>query len=214
MPSTVDVLLRAVPQHGLRWAGAVRWADRPQLRGPGVYLVARTEDPTKLPPPSTPAPLAPAALDQLLARCPVTVDGQPASRATLAARLGSCWLPDEPVLYIGMASRSVAERVSDYYRTPLGARRPHKGGWFVKTLATLDQLWVHVAPADEPERAEQDLIGAFCADVSPASQAGLHDPQRPLPFANLVWLGQRKRHGISDATTSTRQGSGAISASG
>jgi hypothetical protein len=200
MPSTVDALLRAVPQYGVRWVGAIRWGTLPQIRGPGVYLVTSVEDPTELPPRCHPVPLSPAALDELLVRCSVTVDGRPASQATLAARLAACWLPDEPIVYIGKASRSVAGRVSAYYRTPLGARRPHKGGWFVKTLATLDDLWVHVASAEDPERAEQALISAFCVGVSPATLAGLHDQERPLPFANLVWPpGSRKRHGITGA---------------
>lgn len=194
MPSTVEALLRSV---GLRWTGAVRWGDRPHLRVPGIYLVVRTPDPTGLPPPTT-APVSPVALDELLSRCLVTVDGQPASQAMLAERLAACWLPDEPVIYIGMASRSVARRVGEYYRTPLGARRPHAGGWFVKTLATLDELWVHVAPANEPGRSEHELIGAFCAAVSSTTREALHDPERPLPFANRVWpTGSRKRHGIS-----------------
>jgi hypothetical protein len=195
MPSTVEALLRSVD---LQWAGAVRWADRPQLRAPGIYLVARTPDPAELPPPTPTAPLSPAALDELLGRCLVTVDGQPASQAMLADRLAACWLPDEPVLYIGMASRSVAHRVGDYYRTRLGASRPHAGGWFVKTLAPLDELWVHVASASHPGRSEQDLIGAFCAGVAPTTRDALHDPERPLPFANRLWPpGSRKRHGIS-----------------
>jgi hypothetical protein len=194
MPSTVEALLRSV---GLEWAGAVRWGDRPQLRTPGVYLVACTPDPTDLPAPTPAAPLSSRALDELLDRCLVTVDLQPASQTMLADRLAACWLPDEPILYIGMASRSVARRVGDYYRTRLGASRPHAGGWFVKTLATLDELWVHAASANDPRRSEQDLIGAFCAGVAPATRNTLHDPERPLPFANRFQPpGSRKRHGI------------------
>jgi hypothetical protein len=194
MPSTVDALLR---DSGLPWAGAVRWRERPPHGGPGVYVVARAEDPTVLPS-NLAAPLSPAALGQLLARCPVTVDGVLAGPRRLAARLAAFWLPDEPVVYIGKAGSSVADRVSAYYHTPVGAvRGPHKGGWFIKTLADLDALWVHVAPADHPEQAEQQLIEAFCAGVSSATRAALHDPEQPLPFANLqrrpgVW----KRHGL------------------
>lgn len=56
---------------------------------------------------------------------------------------------------------------------------------------------VHVAPADHPEQAEQRLIEAFCVGVSSATRTALHDPEQPLPFANLqrrpgVW----KRHGL------------------
>jgi hypothetical protein len=194
MPSTVDALLRDA---GLRWVGAVRWRERPPLGEPGVYLVARAKDPAALPA-NLAAPLSPAALEQLLARCPVTVDGVLAGPHRLAARLAAFWLPDESVIYIGKAGGSVADRVGAYYHTPVGAvRGPHKGGWFIKTLAILDTLWVHVAPADHPEQAEQRLIEAFCAGVSSATRAALHDPEHPLPFANLQRRpGVGKRHGL------------------
>lgn len=165
-----------------------------------MYLVATTEDSVELPPPCHRAPLLLTALDDLLAQCPVTVDGQPASRTTLADRLAACRLPDEPVVYIGQTGRSVSRRVRAYYRTPLGAKRPHKGGWFVKTLATLEDLWVHYAPAANPKQAEEDLIGAFCAGVSATTKTSISDSELPLPFANLEWRrGERKRHGISGA---------------
>lgn len=49
-------------------------------------------------------------------------------------RLATFWLPDEVVLYIGLAGASVRKRVRQYYRTPLGDKRPHAGGWWLKTL--------------------------------------------------------------------------------
>jgi hypothetical protein len=44
------------------------------------------------------------------------------------------------------------------------------------------------------------MLDAFAAATSPTTRARLHDPARPIPYANLRWLGHgRKRHGIDGA---------------
>jgi len=72
-------------------------------------------------------------------------------------------VPDETILYIGLAGTSLRTRVRDYYKTPLGARRPHAGGWFIKSLANVNDLLVHFAPADDPCAAENAMLGSFCS---------------------------------------------------
>lgn len=88
------------------------------------------------------------------------------------------------MLYIGRASKSVRKRVRDYYRTPLGATRPHAGGWWLKTLKVLPDLHVHFTRTNDYLQAEKAMLGEFAKRVSPGSQAALHDPERPMPFAN------------------------------
>ncbi len=76
----------------------------------------------------------------------------------LVDRLRRFWLADEVVLYIGLASRSVRTRVGQYYKTPLGARKPHAGGWWLKTLSVLDELWVHFAATPDFSTAEESAL--------------------------------------------------------
>ncbi len=104
-------------------------------------------------------------------------------------------------MYVGLAGASVRSRVNQYYSTRRGARKPHAGGWFLKTLTILPDLWVYHAAADDPDGAERRMLGAFCAGVSDESRRLLFDPERPFPFGNLEWpRGTRKRHGIVGAT--------------
>lgn len=203
MPSTVASLLSAA---GLNHAGAMRWGTPPKLDQPGAYIVARSESPDDLVSESH-AELSSAALAELLDTRPeLRLDGRRPSTADLGDRLQHFWLPDEPVLYIGLASTSVRDRVAAYYRTRLGARKPHAGGWFLKTLSNIGGLWVHVAPAADPARAEDAMLRSFCAGVSDPSRARLHDPDRPFPFANLEWPpGVRKRHGLTGAKEPRRR---------
>src|SRR5438105_3398685 len=56
-----------------------------------------------------------------LALAPTPVGG-------VAERVSSFWIPDEVVLYVGLAGSSLGRRLARYYATALGARSPHAGG--------------------------------------------------------------------------------------
>jgi hypothetical protein len=186
---------------GLTHAGAVRWGTSVPLAQPGVYVIALAADPDDATATVPVAPIDPATIQTLLDRRPeLAVDDSRPSPDELARRLAAFWLPDEVIVYIGLAGTSVRTRIDQYYATRLGARSPHAGGWFLKTLSVLDDLWVHYAAASDPDRAEAGMLAAFSAAVSPATAAGLHDSERLMPFANLEWpKRRRKRHGITGA---------------
>lgn len=203
MPTTVTDLFDAAQ---LVHDQTVRWGAQVRLDEPGAYVVSRLEDPSAAAP-TCPAEIALDALCELLdVRPELRLDGVRPTANALAARLASFWLPDERVVYIGLAGTSVRSRLGAYYRTPLGARRPHSGGWFLKTLADLDSLYVHVAPAADPTTAEDEMLRRFCSGVSRTSRVSLADPDHPFPFANLEWpRGTRKRHGIRGARQPARR---------
>jgi hypothetical protein len=201
MPSTVSAVFAAA---GLVPEGVVRWGTPIPRNDPGVYAVALIDQIDDLARERLPCPLSPRALDELLdVRPELRIDEARPDRDTLAQRLAALWFPDEAVAYIGLAGTSLRSRVRAYYSTPLGARRPHAGGWPLKTLSNLMDLWVHYAACADPLEAEHEMLGAFQAEVSSSSRAALQDPDLPIPFANLEWAkGQRKRHGITGARES------------
>ena len=195
MPSTIRDIFTAA---GLEPAGCVRWGTTLPEAGPGVYAVALSSKATTVTAEFAQCPLSPEAIERLLsARPELRLDGRRPTPAELAARLRGLWLADEAILYIGLAGTSLRRRVGDYYSTPLGARRPHAGGWPLKTLDVLPELWVHYASCETPRQAEEEMLGAFIANTSPGARNQLHDAALPLPFANLQWgPGKRKNHGI------------------
>lgn len=194
MPSTVRELFAAA---GLTPTAVVPWGTRPTNRRPGVYAVALTadvDDRAGL----VDCPLEMSRVRELLdVRPELRVDGQRPTVNELATRLMLMWLPNEPVIYIGCAGSSIHDRVCKYYRTKVGARSPHAGGWPTKMLRGLDSCYVHTAGCDDPDGAERQMIDAFLRQVRLESAAQLVDPTLPLPFANLeIPRGRRKRHGI------------------
>ncbi len=201
MPVTASELLTSV---GVDISETVEWGTVPTRKEPGVYVVSCQRDPHALVAVSQ-CPISPAAIEQLLAVRPeLRVDRDRPDAARLTARITSMWLPDEAVLYIGRAGISLKQRVGQYFRTPLGARSPHSGGWPIKCLAT--PLWVHVGvcgSAAQAKTAEETMQRAFIDQVSAQSRQAVVDPDLPLPFANLeIREGDRctrKNHGISGA---------------
>lgn len=184
---------------GLEPAGVVQWRAPVPLNVPGVYVVASTpslDDAVGPVPTYSPDP---QAFRSLRVHCPSpTIDGMGASDQELAARIGAFWIPQTPILYIGLAGTSVQKRVGQYYSTAIGKRSPHAGGWWLKTLAELENLYVHYAAASDPDEAESHLLSTFAASVPASVKESLHDKEHIAPFANIdVQRGLRKRHGVN-----------------
>jgi hypothetical protein len=198
MPSTVTDLLQP---SGLFPEGSVRWGDRVPTDRPGIYLVAIADSPESNKPTLQNAPISSTAIEELLELRPeLRVDQALPTAADLKRRIAGFWLPDETVLYVGLAGTSLRNRVNQYYKTPLGARKPHAGGWFLKLLSNLQSLHVHFAETTDPPGAENAALRTFCSNVTPSTKRNLLDPEHPFPFANLEWPhGVRKNHGITGA---------------
>lgn len=180
-------------------AGVVQWGEQIPLDMPGVYIVASTPDLSDRVGRIANYQPDVASLEALQTCCPsVTVDGAPATSEKLAERIGAFWIPGTPVVYVGLAGTSVRKRVTQYYRTPIGHRAPHAGGWWLKTLADLDGLFVHYAAAGTPKLAETRLLTAFATAIPASMRLALPDSERVAPFANVdVQSGLRKRHGMT-----------------
>ncbi len=199
IPSTVADVFAAA---GLVPEGAVRWGEPVPQPATGIYVVALVDEPTSASGVLPAVPLSEERLCELLSVRPeLRLDGAEPTVDQLATRLGAFWLSDEVVLYIGLAGQPVRTRVRQYYTTPLGAKRPHAGGWWLKTLSVLEELWVHYTATPGYQTAETDMLKAFANAVSPEARAALHDPLHVAPFANLrTGTGAIKGHGITGAT--------------
>jgi len=196
VPSSVTKLLSA---GGLEPSGVVPWGALVPVASSGVYVVA-LHDSADVTDGLSVAPISSARITELLAVRPeLRLRGKRPSAEELRDLIAAFWLGNEPVLYVGLAT-SLRTRVSAYYRTPLGAKRPHSGGWFLKMLEPerLNGLFVHYAFCSTPAVAEQAMLRAFLEGVSKITRERLADPTHPFPFANLEHpAGVRKDHGLT-----------------
>ena len=163
----------------------LRWGVPVPMTSSGVYVISLSENVNSCTTHFATVPVDKAALERwLIIRPELRLDGQRPDIAALTQRLSRFWLPDEVVLYIGLAS-SLKGRIGGYYKTPLGARKPHAGGFFLKTLSNLQDLFVHYSPTANFEADEQTMLEHFCHNVSTDSKKTLPDATCPFPFANL-----------------------------
>lgn len=192
--TTVEQLFRAA---GVDLQGSVPWGAAIPIARPGVYVVSTSADAAKESGPET-CPVDLEAVRALLQIQPdATVDGTTADIASVDRRLRAMWVPLNTVVYIGLAGTSLQKRICEYYRTKIGARAPHAGGWPIKMLAILNDLTVHYGESGDPQVVDATMIDAFVAGVDDSVRSRLTDPSAPLPFANLMFpSGQRKRHGF------------------
>lgn len=117
----------------------------------------------------------------------LALGGRRPSPDELAAHLAQWWLPDEAILYIGMAGTSLRQRVGDYYATELGDLRPHRGGYWLKTLSVLAETYVHYAETGSvaPELVEVRMLRHFMVNTSSESASRTPEGLLALPWANL-----------------------------
>ena len=133
----------------------------------------------------------------------------------LTTRLAKFWVPGESVVYIGLAGTSVGKRVRQCYRTPLGDRRPHAGGHWVRTLRVSGRSPVWWAPRADPPTPRRP-----CSAPSPtATAARCHSPTASRPegqeAARHLGVGPRRartprRGHRSPSTPSPQRGRGNI----
>lgn len=198
MPTTVAQILAS---EGLALKGPVRWGNRVNCNSCGVYIVSLSFDPSQNLGILENAPLSLEVIKEWLDKVKTfRLDGRTnPSVEAVASCLSKFWLPDESILYIGKTDGELRKRVGQYYRTPLGAPKPHHGGHWLKVLSNIDQLFVYFAKCSNTKVHETRMLKLFVKNVSSTTLKILHDPQHPYPFANLE-ITERKAHGISNAT--------------
>lgn len=199
MPTTVSELLKS---QDLLLSGKVKWGESFQSSRHGIYIVSYSKDESSLGELIQTPPISKESVEFWLKKVTTFELDKMKNPETdsIIDRLSKFWLRDESILYIGMTNSTLSIRVSQYYNTELGERRPHAGGHWLKTLSNLFDLYVFYSECNFPEDVEIKLLDYFGNNVSQESISLLYDSRIVLPFANLQHPSKgRKKHGIGKA---------------
>lgn len=177
---------------GIQNFKCVEWGRTFMCSTPGLYIISTSGSPDKETVNTASEPcFSDESINNWIKRLPdFTIDGVRPTPDIVKSRLKKFWLPSENVVYIGQTGTDLGKRVNAYYRTPLGDKRPHSGGQWIKTLENIDRLFVYYASVPsktEARNLESRLLAFF------ESETGM------LPFANLEGgLTGRKPHGMKN----------------
>ena len=194
MPTTVRALFASV---GLSAHGPVKFGEPADSQNSGVYVVSDVSHAGETMDREPRIDLGRLAEWRKRASLmTIKATGERPTVGDLAHVVQSWWLPDEPVLYIGRTEQPLSKRTHDFSKTPIGARRPHRGGFWLHALS--QPLHVFWSETNSPTAIEERLLAAFANSASPSSIARLPNEQFVMPWANLEWpKGRHKPHGLA-----------------
>ncbi|HEY6569254.1 MAG TPA: transcription elongation factor GreA [Candidatus Limnocylindrales bacterium] len=189
-PTAAD-LLRDV---GLIADGPAIWGRPVRLSAPGVFVIEMST-------PAASAPLDLALIGKWVERVDdLLLDGVRPTSKDVQARLASFWLPDQPVLYIGSTTGSVAGRIAAIARTVPGDAKPAASGVWLHFLRNPGDLRVWWAKTDATEEYEDALLDAFAAGISDADRATVAKGSAGAAASVLPWAVLRSPSGIRKET--------------
>ncbi len=197
MPSTVQQLFAAAD---LAPTGPVRWCEPVPETKAGVYVVALTHTPWQRAGTRPRCPPDLSVIQTLLSFWAMEVDGKPAPSKRLGNGSRSTGCPTRPCSTSG-ARRSPCGSGSGLLPDAAGRREAPRRRLVVEDAnGPLEPV--------RPLRRKRRLRGSREGDAAgvrgtrlATEQGALHDPARPVPFANREDADRlRKRHGITKDT--------------
>lgn len=201
MPSTIISLLQSVNLDFSKLKSC-KWEHYVDTDEIGIYFISTSLKTDCIENTYEKAPISESKLRLWITKIrTIEIDGKAGiNTLELLNRLNRFWLPDENILYIGQTEckGGLKKRISQFYRTDLGERKPHAGGHWIKTLSCLNDLYVHYISTSSPLILEKEILKNFASQVSLDTLKTIGDPTLPLPFANLeIDKSNRKKHGIN-----------------
>jgi len=198
MPTTVTEL---ETKFNLQFKNSIKWGNSFIENDYGIYIISTSKDKGYLPASKFEISFNEAQVDTWLDNAPdILLNGIKPGKKDLKKQLQGFWLPDESILYIGKAEKqTLSERICQYCNHKVGKRSPHKGGYWLKLLSNLNELYIHIYSTKDSHHIEEELLRHFINNVSEVSRKNLIDKELCLPYANLqLRSGVIKKHGLKN----------------
>ncbi len=200
MAVSVNQLFKQVK---LKGEGPIKWGDLIQAKGNGVYIISLSSDPNSIKSPKVKFEINKEVFTFWQRQAPDLKinDKLVSSIDQIRIYLKRHWKPNEHILYIGEATSKtnpIQKRVHQYYQHRVGQKGPHTGGYWLKLLLCLEQVYIYYAHCDNPRDTEFKMLIHFVEHSTGKSLYDIKDVAMYLPFANLK-ADIIKSHGISNA---------------
>jgi len=204
MPVTVKEIFSKV---GLEAPPAIKWKNPIPTDDNGVYVVSLSNDASKNNGIHSACEISEEIFDNWKSLSPeLNVNGA-VSKKIIEAELNQHWKPRENILYIGESTsetNGLGKRVKQFYDHSVGRKGPHTGGYWIKLLSQLENLFVYHAKCKNPRDTEFKMLMFFIEQTTGKSFYELEELGSHLPFANLK-VDFQKKHCISGAVSKTKK---------
>lgn len=178
-----------------------KWGTTIPEHGNGVYVVSTSSDPARNEGISNQCSIDKDVFIKWKEFAPELNVGGEHSLEHFNHELNKHWKPNQNILYIGESSsetNGLAKRIKQFYDHQAGWKGPHTGGYWIKLLAQLNDLYVYYAVCNNPRDTEFKMLICFIEQSTGKSFYELENLGSHLPFANLKVDFQRK-HGINNS---------------
>lgn len=196
MPLTVYDIFRKVR---LTPSVPIRWNQKIPVKKCGVYLISTSENPKKnLGTLSKPLICKKVFKHWTELTSNLNINGEKATYLKIQKEINNYWHSKENILYIGESSsmnNNLTGRVNQFYIHKVGWKGPHTGGYWIKLLKNINELYVYYSECEYPRDTEFKMLMYFIEKTKGKSFYDLEDLGKYLPFANLK-VDFQKKHNI------------------
>lgn len=204
MPITVNDIFNKV---GLVTPVAIKWNNPIPTEDNGVYVISLSEDASKNNGILKSFEINEEVFNKWKLLSPdLNVNGT-VSKNIIEVEINQFWKPNENILYIGESSsptNGLSKRVNQFYQHEVGWKGPHTGGYWIKLISQLENLFVYYAKCKNPRDTEFKMLMYFIEQTTGKSFYELDELGKHLPFANLK-VDFQKKHNINKAVSKSKE---------
>jgi hypothetical protein len=185
MSISVDQLFK---EFNLTYSEAHRWNQKLDADFNGVYIISTSADPFKHNSIHE-INISPDAFAQWKKEAPdLEIEGTLVTDIEqVKSYLNKFWHKTENIIYIGESTSKtnpLQRRINQYYIHKVGQKGPHTGGYWVKLLSCLDDLYIYIAECSNPRETEFKMILKFSEILSGRTIFETNNLSTFFPFAN------------------------------
>jgi len=185
MPISVDQIFK---EFKLTYSRPYKWNEKVDADFNGVYVISLSPNPKEA---STidEIDISKEAFNRWLKEAPdLEIDNIKVSNIEqVRSYLNKFWHKSENIIYIGESTSKtnpIQKRINQFYIHKVGQKGPHTGGYWIKLLSCLDDLYVYFAETSNPRETEFKMILRFAELISGKNIFQIKDLAASFPFAN------------------------------
>lgn len=206
MSISVDTLFRSL---NLKYSKPYKWNEKLDANINGVYVISTSNNPLIPNQNKIELNICEKTFDSWLKDAPnLEIENEKVfSINQVKHYLKRFWDENENILYIGESTSEtnpIQKRVNQFYIHKVGKKGPHTGGYWIKLLSCLEDLYIYYAESPNPRQTEFKMIMKYVEFKSGKNIFDLDNIVHYFPFANSK-VDLLKSNSIKNHTTDRKR---------